>query len=186
MIRFGMKGYQIMDLNKIIFLTFFGFSSFLNSIIFSQSIHINFLDGSISAFNLVDVSKLTFNSNLMNLHLNNGTVYSWNVSTIQHYRYDETSLVVEELESNLKLWSVELFPNPISSVLKVQLNLLEYDEISIDFFDIEGKLLVHRNADKYDIGEYNHSFDLSNLTEGTYFCRLSGLQNSTTTKFIKN
>jgi hypothetical protein len=186
MIRFGKKGYQILDLSKIVFLTFFGFSSFLNSSIFSQSIHINFLDGSISSFNLVDVSKLTFNSNLMNLQLNNGTVYSWNVSTIQHYRYDETSLLVEELESNLKSWSVELFPNPISSILMVQLNLLEYDEISIDFFDIEGKLLLHSKAEMYDKGEYHHSFDLSNLTEGTYFCRLSGLQNSKTTKFIKN
>jgi len=64
-----------------LFISLMLFTTELNA----QSIHFNYTDGTNASYNLEDVRKITFDADVMNLHLWDGSVYSWNVSTIGYY-----------------------------------------------------------------------------------------------------
>ena len=86
---------------------------------FAQSIHFNYTDGTNAAYNLVDIRKVTFDADVMNLHLLDGSVYAWNVSTIGYYQYDESSVSALNLLNNANAWEVNVYPNPTSDYLVV-------------------------------------------------------------------
>jgi hypothetical protein len=152
---------------------------------FAQSIHFNYTDGTNASYNLEDVRKITFDADLMNLHLLDGSIYSWNVSTIGYYQYDEASLNVQEWLNNANAWDVTIFPNPTRSALTVRFNLPQSDEVSIELYDMKGKLMLTKSLGKIETGEYQEVLDLSSVTQGSYVCRISGQKNTITKQLIK-
>ncbi len=42
----------------------------------AQSIYFNYTDGTNAAYNLADIRKITFDVDLMQLHMNDGSIYS--------------------------------------------------------------------------------------------------------------
>jgi hypothetical protein len=122
----------------------------------------------------------------MNLHLWDGTVYAWNVGTIGHYQYDESSLNVQEWINNANAWELVIFPNPTSTTLNVRYNLPKEDELTIALFDMQGKLILQKNLGKQVSGEHQETLDLTSIPQGTYVCRISGQQNTITKTVIKN
>jgi hypothetical protein len=63
------------------------------------------------------------------------------------------------------------FPNPFTAQTTVQYEVTEAGNISIQVFDLSGKLvntLVDQNMDK---GQYNVQFDASSLPSGVYFAK---------------
>jgi hypothetical protein len=122
----------------------------------------------------------------MNLHLWDGSVYSWNVSTISYYQYDESSLNIQEWLINANVWEVNLLPNPTSSALTVRFNLPQTDEVCIGIYDMQGKLILAKNLGKKETGEYQELLDLSDVPQGTYVCRISGRKNTITKQLIKH
>jgi hypothetical protein len=153
---------------------------------FAQSIHFNYTDGTNASYNLEDVRKVTFDADLMNLHLWDGTVYAWNASTIGHYQYDESTINVQEWLNNANAWEVVIFPNPTSTNLNVRYNLPKEDEITIALFDMQGKLILQKNLGKQVSGEQQQTLDLSNLPKGKFLCRIDGQHQSVTKTVIKN
>jgi len=151
----------------------------------AQSIFFNYNDGSHAAYNLEDVRKITFAADLMNLHLWDGSVYGWNVSTIGYYQYNETSLNVQEWLNNANAWEVTIFPNPTSEILDVRFNLPKMDEISIELYDTQGKLILVKKIGKMLPGEHVEMLNLYNLPQGAYYCRINGLQNAISKKVVK-
>jgi len=111
----------------------------------SQSVYFNYTDGTNAGYNLEDVRKITFVADEMNLQLLDGSVYSWNVSSIGHYQYDENPLGIDELLNKANAWQVSVFPNPATNVLNVRYNLPTEDKILIAVFDLQGKLLLEVN-----------------------------------------
>jgi hypothetical protein len=152
----------------------------------AQSIHFNYTDGTYASYNLEDVRKITFDADLMNLHLWDGSVYAWNVSTIGYYEYDESSLNVQEWLSSANAWEFVIFPNPTSTTLNVRYNLPKEDEITIALLDMQGKLIQQKNLGKQVSGEHQEILDLTSIPQGTYVCRISGQQNTITKPVIKN
>lgn len=152
----------------------------------AQSIHFNYTDSTNASYNLEDVRKITFDADLMNLHLWDGSVYAWNVSTIGYYQYDESSLNVQEWLNNANAWEVNVYPNPTSTSLMVRFNLPQTDEVSIGLYDMQGKLILTKHIGKKVSGEYQETLDLTSIPQGTYVCRISGQQNSITKTVIKN
>ena len=153
---------------------------------FAQSIHFNYTDGTNASYNLEDVRKITFDIDVMNLHLLDGSVYAWNVSTIGYYQYDETSLNLQEWLNNANAREVTIFPNPTSSTLTVRFNLPLSDEVSIELYDIQEKLILTKSLGKKETGEHQEVLGLSNVSEGSYLCRLSGQKNTITKQLIKH
>ena len=152
----------------------------------AQSIHFNYTDGTNASYNLEDVRKITFDTDLMNLHLWDGTVYAWNVSTIGYYQYDESSLNVQAWLNKANAWEVVIFPNPPSTNLNVRYNLPKEDVITIALYDMQGKLVLIKNLGKLSPGEHQESLDVSNLPKSTYVCHINGRNQSVTKSIIKN
>ena len=161
-------------------------SLLFSSMSVAQSIHFNYTDGTSASYNLEDVRKITFDADLMNLHLWDGTVYAWNVSIIGRYQYNESSLNVGEWLNKANAWVVVIFPNPTSATLNVHYNLPKEDEITIALFDMQGKLILQKNLGKQVSGEHKETLDLTSIPQGTYGCRISGQQNTITKTVIKN
>jgi hypothetical protein len=152
----------------------------------AQSIHFNYTDGTNASYNLEDVRKITFDADLMNLHLWDGSVYGWNVSTIGDYQYNESSLNVQEWLNSANAWEVVIFPNPTSTNLNVRYNLPKEDDITIALFDMQGKLILQKKVGKQVSGEQQQTLDVINLPAGSYVCRMKGQHQTVTKTVIKN
>jgi hypothetical protein len=157
---------------------------FWGTMSFAQSLNFNYTDGTNASYNLENIRKITFDADVMNLHMLDGSVYAWNVSTIGYYQYDETSLNLQEWLNNANTWDVTIFPNPTSYTLTVRFNLPQSDEVLIELYEMQGKLILSKNIGKKETGEHQELLDLSNVPLGTYVCRLSGQKNSITKQLI--
>jgi hypothetical protein len=153
---------------------------------FAQSIHFNYTDGTNASYSLEDVRKITYDADVMSLHLWDGSLYAWNVSTIGYYQYDESSLDIQELLNNANEWEVNIFPNPTSATLYVSFNLPQSDEVSIKLYDMQGKLIITRNIGIKETGEHQEVIDLTDIPMGTYTCSISGQKNLVTKQLIKH
>lgn len=153
---------------------------------YAQSVYFNYTDGTNATYNLQDVRKITFNADVMQLKLWDGSLYEWNVSTIGYYQYDETNVNTQEWLNQANAWQVRLFPNPTSTVLNVRFQLPKEDQVSISLSDLQGKLLMTKNIGTKTAGEHLETLDLSGLPQGNYLCRISGQQQTITKQVIKH
>ena len=171
-------------MTKKIFLTLFTAIYFAVSAD-AQSIYFNYSDGTNAAYNLADIRKITFDVDLMQLHMNDGSIFSRNVSTIGHYQYSESAVNVENLLSDLNDWKLQVFPNPTADALNLRYYLPKDDKITITIFDLQGKLILEQVAGEKLSGENQDIFDLRQIAAGTYICRISGKSNSISKQIIK-
>ncbi len=153
--------------------------------LFAQSIYFNYIDGTNSAYILEDVRKITFESDLMNLHLLDGSIYSWNVSTIGYYEYNETPQNIEVLINKANTFDVVIFPNPTNGDLKIKYNLPTDNEIRIELYDLKGKLIFNKNIGKQMQGQQETILNLSQVPSGTYFCNIIGEKYSISKRIVK-
>ena len=157
----------------------------ISTISFSQEVHFKYKNSSQSSYGLEDVRKITFEGDVMNLHLLDGTLYAWNVSTIGHYKYEETALNTQEFLNKANAWNLSVFPNPTSTNLNVSFNLPKADEMSIALYDFQGKIVLEKQLGTKAMGKYQELFNISALPNGVYVCRISGVHNSITKQIIK-
>jgi hypothetical protein len=115
-----------------------------------------------------------------------GSIYTWNVSTIGDYQYDETSLNMQEWLNNANVWDVNISPNPTSSTLTVRFNLAQAEEVSIELYDVYGKIILAKNTVIKKSGEHQEMLDLSNILQGSYICRISCQNNTITKQLIRH
>ena len=151
----------------------------------AQSIHFNYTDGTNSSYNLQDVRKITFDADVMNLHLLDGSVYAWNVSSIGYYEYDESLVTVEDWLNKANAWDVAVYPNPTDGLLNVQFNLPKEDKVIIGLYDLQGKGILEKSLGNITTGEHKEMLDLTQLPNGTYVCRITGQHYSITKKVFK-
>jgi len=81
--------------------------------------------------------------------------------------------ITKEVLKNLKFKLYQNFPNPFNVFTDIQFSIPgpSFVKLSIfDMFDREVKILI--NETKLE-GIYNVKLDSSNLTSGSYFCKLS-------------
>jgi len=155
------------------------------STIYGQEIHFDYTDGTHGTYALEDVRKITFSGDVMNLHLLDGSEYSWNVSTISKYEYEETAVNTQEFLDKANAWDLAIFPNPTSTNLNVSFNSPQADDISITLYDLQGKVVLEKNLGTTAVGKHQQVLDISALTNGVYVCKISGGNNSVTKQIIK-
>ena len=148
----------------------------------AQSVHFNFTDGTSSSYSLEDVRKVTYDSDMMNIYLLDGSIYSWNLSAIGNYQYSDSPINIANL---LSTWEASIYPNPTNKLLHINFNLPEENEITITLFDLQGKLVVEKALGKKPPGENQEVLDISTLLNGTYICRIISENTTITKKVIK-
>ncbi len=166
-------------------LALLGAAILMGTVSYAQSVYFNYTDGTNAAFNLQDVRKITFEADVMNLHLLDGSTYSWNVSTIGYYEYDETIGNVEQWIDHANTWQAVVFPNPVNNSLQVRYHLPKADVLQIALYDMQGRLIIENNIGNQKEGQHQAMLDLSHIDAGNYVCRITGQKASISKQVIK-
>ena len=148
----------------------------------AQTIDFSFNDGNTSSYNLDDVRKITFDSDIMNLHLLDGNIYSWNIGAIGHYEYNEGTVQLIELINKM---NVKMFPNPSADILNITYFISHRDKVSLDIYDSQGQLIIVKNIGPQSEGINQITIDVGDFKTGNYSCRLSVGNLSVVKKMIK-
>ncbi len=105
---------------------------------------------------------------------NTGTLKAWGLNLI----YDSNSAVgVEHSEAH----SFKIFPNPASSVVRLQLSALSQQPAIVKIYDLNGRKLIEK---KYTKGTETIELDVSHLKSGIYFIQMTMGNNTLTKKII--
>jgi hypothetical protein len=151
----------------------------------AQSIYFNYTNGTNASYLLEDVRKITFDNDVMNLHFLDGTLYTWNVSTIGYYQYEESAIGVEEVLGRGNAWQALVYPNPASDVLHIQYEPPAQEEVTIALFDVQGKQVLHKTLGKETVGKHLETFDVAHLPSGNYLCRISNANGTISKQVVK-
>jgi hypothetical protein len=151
-----------------------------------SAIYFSYNDGSQNSYALQDVRKLDFNGNDINLHLNDGSIFTWNVNTIGYYDYNtNTPLKIDDILHKANDWVANVFPNPSDGHQTLNLKLPQASEISISIIDISGKQLFQQQLGSLAKGEHSIPLDWSNSVAGSYNVVLNSKDFSIIKKLIK-
>jgi hypothetical protein len=90
------------------------------------------------------------------------------------------SLVTSDIEINKDVESLDVFPNPSSSISNVKFNLSQNINTSIQVLDITGKVVFSENFGILSEGNQLIQINVSNLNSGLYFVRLQLGENQVT------
>ena len=80
-----------------------------------------------------------------------------------------------------------LFPNPAQDIFNIELNLSSTEYLNFELYDAHGKLVTLLLPDRVKVPQNIFQFSLSDISNGTYYIKISG-NNGTheTKKIIKN
>ena len=152
----------------------------------SQSLYFNFTNGTSSSYDLIDIEKITFDDDLMKLHLLDGSLFSWNVSSIGHYEYDENNVGnVDELLNEINSFNLNIYPNPVGDFLNISYHLAKEEAIELELYDFATRLLIKKNIGAQTMGDHQEQISIGDLPTGSYLLKMNGLEWSITKKIIK-
>lgn len=86
-----------------------------------------------------------------------------------------------EMESGLQ--NVSVYPNPATDYLNVEFEAEKPENVAFKVLDVTGKV-VYAEEMNYNGGQFQHRFDISNLSEGFYIMNIETAQGKTVRKFI--
>ena len=75
---------------------------------------------------------------------------------------------------------VKIYPNPAKDILNIEIDNYE-DIMDLTMYSTTGKILLSKKT----FNDQKLSIDVSNISEGLYFVRISSLTQSDTIKIIK-
>lgn len=84
-------------------------------------------------------------------------------------------------ENNLNDSKIKIIPNPASDLIAIQMNGLTEDNLTIELFDVSGKLV---KSTKLNAGQSIAYFDVQDIYDGTYFIRIADGKNSVSKSVI--
>jgi flagellar hook assembly protein FlgD len=150
----------------------------------AQTVFFHFTDGSTQSYAVADIRKLTFVGDEQVLWLNDGTQYTWNVSTIGQYEFDET-IGIEHIASGLAPLQLSVFPNPATAEVTLDTELPQAARLVVDILDLQGRVVRSLYAGERPAGPYRLQWDTTDgrgarVAPGTYLVRLATPYGSST------
>jgi len=125
-------------------------------------LYIRFNDGSLSAYPLIEVKKISFENDFLKLQLSSGTAYSWSAATIDHYKYDNTTITsASDVKKNSNLWELSVIPNPSEGKQLLRFRLPAGGDALVKVIDAAGKEVYEKRYFKLAAGEQELSLDWS-------------------------
>jgi|GEM_PF-1420057 len=104
------------------------------------------------------------------------------------YKIDNLSLsglaAIDDIESSFSMIG-NPYPNPSTSVVNMPFELKEPSDLTLNVYDMQGRLIYSQADKSFDSGSNEISIDVSNYGSGNYFLTLStGLNSIETKSFI--
>ena len=87
-------------------------------------------------------------------------------------------------ESEVVVPAINMYPNPVSDMAKVNFMMNSKGNVSYEVYDICGRRVMSKNLGNYADGSYEVSVDMSALSTGAYIFRLNQGGKSSSVKFI--
>jgi Secretion system C-terminal sorting domain/Reeler domain len=82
--------------------------------------------------------------------------------------------------------NLNIYPNPVSSSFNVSFNLKQSEALSLNVYSVDGQITRKlMDNDKRTAGQFNQSFDISDLPAGIYLVKLNAGSASITNKITK-
>ncbi len=155
---------------------------FLNSLIYSQTIQRATISSSAGSHS--NPGALQLQSNIGELMIE--TYTATNILT-QGFAQPEPPLITVNV-NQFSFADGKVFPNPVTDNLFVQLNLPNYDDVSIELIDMLGKTQLVNIIKQETIGKSIYQLNMQNIDAGIYFVRIVSVKNqlNKTVKVNKN
>ncbi len=80
---------------------------------------------------------------------------------------------------------LKLYPVPARDHITVSLNLPEDGALSIQLFDMTGKMVQETTETQTGVGEYTKELDINDLPKGAYIVKVKAVEQVMTGKFLK-
>lgn len=77
------------------------------------------------------------------------------------------------IEAPAALNGVSVYPNPFNQNMNVNLNLMTNEAVTIEMFDMAGKMVSSQNQGELAAGQHVITVDGSNLADGMYFVKIT-------------
>lgn len=171
-----------MEKNYFLFFLICCFNVFLAT---SQNIFVNNQEQTSSSYSIDEVQRLTFEDNQMILRLFDETEFSFDLSDLANYRYDQT-MSTETFLAQANAWELNVYPNPTKDVVNISFNLLDASPITYQVFDIKGRKILEKKLPMLAQGKNSIEVSLGDLAAGTYLLQLATDRVKISRKLIKN
>ncbi|MCU0432044.1 MAG: T9SS type A sorting domain-containing protein [Bacteroidia bacterium] len=79
---------------------------------------------------------------------------------------------------------LHIFPNPFDASATVQLNLEQTENITVEVYSLDGKLVLAENKGEMTAGQHNIALDGTTLADGMYFVTIRTGNNGTITRKV--
>ncbi len=87
-------------------------------------------------------------------------------------------------KSSEKIFEVNIFPNPINSIAKIQFQLASSSFVKVDVFSILGEKIMTLAENYFESGLHQLSFNVSQLKSGIYFLKFKQDKNFIVKKLV--
>lgn len=94
------------------------------------------------------------------------------------------------VEEHREFWALtrnlglQIYPNPIHKNCNIRYTLPQNTKVNILIYDVTGRLVKEIINENQNIGSYNKTFNMTNLSRGIYFIRLQTNKHSETKKIV--
>ncbi len=102
----------------------------------------------------------------------NGQRSKLNISEIRVTSETKTSSTVESIEKPEAFGLKQNYPNPFNSHTIIPFDLPEAANVTLEIFDVTGRLVAELAHGSYQAGSHSVTFDAGNLSSGVYIYRL--------------
>jgi len=168
-----------MKSNKLQLITFLLFVLGLTRLQ-AQTMYVKEKSGMHKDYTLTSIRKLTFSGGNFNIHQNGNSSSYHSLIGIRYLNFTDLSSSINEYEAALFNIKIHTYPNPVSNVLSIDLEEVEYFGM-IKIFSLDGKLVKEQEVN----GSSKIAIDLGQLSNGIYICRFSSFSDIRTIKIFK-
>jgi len=152
----------------------------------TQTIQFDYTSGNVVDYALEDVSKITYTQETLSLHFVNGSVFVWDLNTINFYRYEQVTSVIEHAVKSANEIEMNLYPNPSRGEVNIGYSLQNAAHVRVDWYSMTGMYIETVWDGEQPAGEHLIQWMADGLSNGTYLCRISTADFSLSKPIILN
>lgn len=104
---------------------------------------------------------------------------------IAHLIFDKSTLTLIESVKKPAHFEMSISPNPSSSIAVLDFKLAKTKDVSIDIFDINGRMVSSKKLGNLATGDYSESLEIQSLHNGTYIVKLRAGVETASMQLIK-
>ena len=153
---------------------------FLLQICSAQNMYVKQINNIQTTYSIDNISKMTFSYGNILIDQINGNDVQFYMDSVRYIAFQLYTVGIQENNSDNQ--KISVYPNPVSSILNIDLRNIAEDNGTIQIMSMNGSLLksipITFDANPLQI-------DVSGFAQGVYLCKINCTSKSETLKFIK-